>query len=261
MWLQVATSLFRPSKLPGDDPGTESRLGANVRSSRLASRDLGSSGDAVKKKRKKKKKKEAGDGDDKVVNESKIDVIPIFCAVTIASILGGPVCLVANLKLGMFAAIGGCIMGYTTGRMFSDFGYVQSFMCNVSLRILCREQETIIKGEYAEVCGHRFGDLRKQRRMRRIEEYEKFLMNCRIVRERMELERENRMQERKRRRNTVVELKRSSPDYVLKTRARSLSYIDVLQSGDYTADGCSRQDRFSMPPVVCHTSSRNLQDR
>ena len=46
----------------------------------------------------------------------------MVCAVFIASVFGGPVCLIANLKLGMFAAIGGGIMGYTTGKMFSDHG-------------------------------------------------------------------------------------------------------------------------------------------
>ena len=40
----------------------------------------------------------------------------------IASCIGGPAILVAGLKLGICAAIGGGIMGYTTGRMFSDHG-------------------------------------------------------------------------------------------------------------------------------------------
>ena len=41
-------------------------------------------------------------------------------AVFIASCIGGPAILVAGLKLGMFAAIGGGIMGYTTGKMFAE---------------------------------------------------------------------------------------------------------------------------------------------
>ena len=39
-------------------------------------------------------------------------------AVFIATCVGGPAVLVAGLKLGAFAAIGGGIMGYTTGKMF-----------------------------------------------------------------------------------------------------------------------------------------------
>ena len=78
---------------------------------------------AVKKKKKKKKKQSEEDEEE----ESHIDPIPIVCAVMIASVFGGPVCLIANLKLGMFAAIGGGIMGYTTGRMFSDHGYGKDF--------------------------------------------------------------------------------------------------------------------------------------
>ena len=118
------------SRTPGD-AGTNTRIGANIRSSRY-NRSRGSACSAgtveeqLKRKKKKRKKKEEADYDYNDDDQSKIDVIPIFCAVTIASILGGPVCLVANLKLGMFAAIGGGIMGYTTGRMFSDHGHVQT---------------------------------------------------------------------------------------------------------------------------------------
>ena len=72
--------------------------------------------DLAAKKRKRRRKKKAEE------EESSIDPIPIVCAVMIASVFGGPVCLIANLKLGMFVAIVGGIMGYTTGRMFSDHG-------------------------------------------------------------------------------------------------------------------------------------------
>ena len=54
--------------------------------------------------------------------EGGIDPIPVFGGVLIASVLGGPVVFIAGLKLGMFAAIGGAAMGYTTGKMFSDHG-------------------------------------------------------------------------------------------------------------------------------------------
>ena len=99
------------------------RLGANVRSSRRETIFVPPDPDlaAKKKKRRRKKKAEEDEGEEE---ESSIDPIPIVCAVMIASVFGGPVCLIANLKLGMFAAIGGGIMGYTTGRMFSDHGYL-----------------------------------------------------------------------------------------------------------------------------------------
>ena len=41
-------------------------------------------------------------------------------AVFIATCIGGPAILVVGLKLGIIAAIGGGIMGYTTGKMFAD---------------------------------------------------------------------------------------------------------------------------------------------
>ena len=108
-----------------------------------------------------------------------------------------------------------------------------------------------MKGEYAEVCGQ-LGDLRKQRRIRRIAEYEKFLVNCNIVRERIELERMTRTKERRKRRNTVVAAKKAKPEYVLLPRSCSLSYLDVIQSEVYNEEGRvspGRQDRFSMPPL------------
>ena len=58
----------------------------------------------------------------KVKEKGGMDPIPVFGGVLIASVLGGPVVFIAGLKLGMFAAIGGGIMGYTTGKMFSDHG-------------------------------------------------------------------------------------------------------------------------------------------
>ena len=102
----------------------QSRIGSNIRTARHSSvptvPDITEELEHVKKKRKKKKKQVEEEEEEE--EESKIDPIPIVCAVMIASVFGGPVCLIANLKLGMFAAIGGGIMGYTTGRMFSDHG-------------------------------------------------------------------------------------------------------------------------------------------
>ena len=92
------------------------RLGANVRSSRRETIFVPPDPELAAKKKKRRRKKKAEE------KESSIDPIPIVCAVMIASIFRGQVCLVANLKLGMFVAIVGGIMGYTTGRMFSDHG-------------------------------------------------------------------------------------------------------------------------------------------
>ena len=56
------------------------------------------------------------------------EVLPMFGAMFIASCLGGPVCVLAGLKLGMFAAVGGGIMGYTTGKMFAESGFEPIFL-------------------------------------------------------------------------------------------------------------------------------------
>ena len=91
------------------------RLGANVRSSRRETIFVPPDPELAAKKKKRRRKKKAEE-------KNSIDPIPIVCAVMIASIFRGQVCLIANLKLGMFVAIVGGIMGYTTGRMFSDHG-------------------------------------------------------------------------------------------------------------------------------------------
>ena len=52
----------------------------------------------------------------------------------------------------------------------------------------------MIKGEFSEAFGEN-GRRRKHRQMRRIEEYEKFLTNCNIVKEKLDVEREKRERE------------------------------------------------------------------
>ena len=68
-----------------------------------------------------------------------------------------------GLKLGMFAAIGGGAMGYTTGKMFSD----------------ATNDEENIKSEYQDVnAGKGEAGQKIRRRMRRIAEWQKFEENC-----------------------------------------------------------------------------------
>ena len=46
--------------------------------------------------------------------------VPIAGALFIAPCVGSPVMALAGLKLGMFAAVGGAIMGFATGKMFAE---------------------------------------------------------------------------------------------------------------------------------------------
>ena len=46
--------------------------------------------------------------------------VPIAGALFIATCVGSPVTALAGLKLGMFAAVGGAIMGFATGKMFAE---------------------------------------------------------------------------------------------------------------------------------------------
>lgn len=94
-------------------------------------------------------------------------VVPVAGAVLIASILGGPVCFIAGLKLGAFAALGGGIMGYTTGKMLEEHG----------------ETQNMLKSEYQEADSRTKDRTRKKRVLRRIEEWEKFEANCNKLKE------------------------------------------------------------------------------
>ena len=71
-----------------------------------------------KVKKKKKKKKD----DQKQGFEDGMETLPILGGFTVALLVGAPVYLASNIKLAMFSAIGGGVMGYTTGKMFSDWG-------------------------------------------------------------------------------------------------------------------------------------------
>ena len=105
-------------KLNRPEISNSSRIGSNVRSNRLATTyQISESSTVPKKKEKEKNWKEKMEEE-----EGGMDAIPIVAGVLIATVLGAPVILIAGLKLGMFAAIGGGAMGYTTGKMFSESG-------------------------------------------------------------------------------------------------------------------------------------------
>ena len=46
--------------------------------------------------------------------------MPIATALFVATCLGTPAIALTGLKLGMFAAVGGGIMGFATGKMFAE---------------------------------------------------------------------------------------------------------------------------------------------
>ena len=84
-----------------------SQIGSHIRTRR----------DTLLPSKQKNKEKE-----DKTCSEA--SVLPMAAAMLVASCLGGPVILVAGLKLGMFAAMGGGMMGYTTGKIIQEQGSV-----------------------------------------------------------------------------------------------------------------------------------------
>ena len=146
----------------------------------------------AKKKVKEKKEEE----------RSQLPVVPMAGAVVIASVLGGPVCLMAGIKLGMVAALGGGIMGYTTGRMIEEHG----------------ETESMLKGEYMDVEQEEEEGVKpqrsKKRMLKRIEEYERFEANCHRLRQ-------------QRAKNKKTEKEGEKRSYSLDTGRRELSSLEV----------------------------------
>ena len=125
---------------------------------------------------------------------------------------------------------------------------------------LIRESEAVLQGAVQAIGPG--GHAQKYRQLRRIEEYEKFLTNCNIVKEKLEVE----CREKVKRRNTVMEGMTTEPEYSLLIRSKSLTYLDVIlnqgepvkktpQSSPKTAE------RFSMPPLVDYNSILDLQDK
>ena len=70
--------------------------------------------------------------------------------------------LVAGLKLGMFAAIGGGVMGYATGKLFAE-----------------HEEKEAVFNELPKETGTK--QSRTNKVLKRIEEYEKFEENCNSI--------------------------------------------------------------------------------
>ena len=118
----------------------------------------------------------------------------------------------------------------------------------------CREQEAMIKGEYAEVCGKDPKDVKKRKLLKRIHEYEKFLANCNRMKE---TEKNNQEQLKKKRRHTMIEGMYTEPMFSVLIRSKSLSYLEVIQ----TSEDTRKTDRFSLPPLPDYDSSLNLQDK
>ena len=65
------------------------------------------------------------DSDDDVVTLQDTSQMPIATALFVATCLGTPAIALTGLKLGMFAAVGGGIMGFATGKMFAEHELVE----------------------------------------------------------------------------------------------------------------------------------------
>ena len=137
--------------------------------------------------------------------EGGIDILPVFIGLICAGTLATPVVMLMGLKLGMFAAIGGGAMGYTTGKMFTEATGADEEMK--------AEYHNMNQGQGDKACKIR-------RRMRRIAEWQKFESNCHRAKLFLDECREREQQEE-------VE-QRGRP----RRRARSLGAVGVRRGGE-----------------------------
>ena len=224
-----------------------SHIGSNVRTKRSQPNSTisgESSGTKVKEKVKDWKEKQNEE-------EEGVDVIPIVGGVLIASVLGLPVVLIAGLKLGMFAAIGGGAMGYTTGKMFSDHGYSDRFIKYKIIVRYSREREEMIKGEYAAAVGGKATskDRRKRRMLRRIHEYEKFVDNCQRYKQYERMKKEK-VRER---RHTLAVVGNWVQKEALPRRSRSMESFNKERE--------TWTDRYSVPLLPDYDYKISLNER
>ena len=122
--------------------------------------------------------------------------------------------------------------------------------------LLCREQEAMIKGEYAEVCGSvkDSKDVKRKKMLKRIHEYEKFLENCNRLK-RIEDEKKEKM--RKLRRNTMIDGMLMKPMVSVMIRSKSLSYLEIIQPSEEER----KLERFSLPPLPDYDTGLALEDK
>ena len=60
-------------------------------------------------------------------NKPDYSQVPIAGALFVATCLGTPVIALTGLKMGIFAAVGGGVMGFATGKMFAEHEYGGNF--------------------------------------------------------------------------------------------------------------------------------------
>ena len=109
--------------------------------------------------------------------------IPIAGALFVATCLGTPVIALTGLKMGMFAAMGGGIMGFATGKLFADHEYEVVTMIVVIFDCYSREKQAQARGKYGGDDNSVTAQVKKKKALRRIHEWQRFEANCRVVRE------------------------------------------------------------------------------
>ena len=70
--------------------------------------------------------------------------MPIATALFVATCLGTPAIALTGLKLGMFAAVGGGIMGFATGKMFAEHELVDLLSSVREMKLVKPVEITIV---------------------------------------------------------------------------------------------------------------------
>ena len=99
-----------------------------------------------------------------------------------ATCLGTPVIALTGLKMGMFAAMGGGIMGFATGKMFAEHEYDEDLkpdMAMIDNSFISRENKALAMGHDNNASAQ----TKKKKTLKRIYEWQRFEANCQIVKD------------------------------------------------------------------------------
>ena len=130
---------------------------------------------------------------------------------------------------------------------------------DVELGLCCREKEAILKGEYSEEEGQMPAKIKKMKTLKRIQEYEKFEVNCQMIKELEKGQSTSVSRDVLYRRNTIMvnEAKKTEERRANLRRAKSIANPKNLSP----EDEIQPRESFSMPVLPDVDEHISLDDK
>ena len=130
---------------------------------------------------------------------------------------------------------------------------------DVESGLCCREKEAILKGEYSEEEGQMPAKIKKMKTLKRIQEYEKFEVNCQMIKELEKGQRASVSRDVLYRRNTIMvdEAKKTEERQAILRRAKSIANPKNLSP----EEELKPRESFSMPVLPDVDEHISLDDK